>query len=85
MRVVATKKSLRQVLRWTQRVLFAAAVVMLGYCGFVLANAWILQKRTSQEFERRLLDGARPARRITHQVPVSRSAGGDGLTSDRPH
>ena len=54
MRLVATKKSLRRVLRWTQRVLFAGAVSMLGYCGFVLVDAWIFQKHASHELQRRL-------------------------------
>jgi sortase A len=56
MRTVAAKKSLRQVLTWAQRVLFAGAVAMLGYCGFVLVDTWIFQQRASQELDRRLHD-----------------------------
>jgi sortase A len=56
MRLVVTKKSLRRALTWTQRALFAGAVLALGYCGFVLADAWIFQKRASQELETRLHD-----------------------------
>ena len=34
--------SLRGILRWTQRVLFASAISMLAYCGFVLVDGWRL-------------------------------------------
>jgi sortase A len=36
-------------LAWIQRALFAAAILMLGYCGFVLADAWIFQREESRE------------------------------------
>ncbi len=54
MRIVVAKKPLRRILRWAQRVLLAAAVSLLGYCGFVLGDAWIFQKRESRNLERRL-------------------------------
>jgi hypothetical protein len=56
MRLVVTRKSLRPILRWTQRVLFACAVSMLGYVGFVLVDAWIFQKRENGRLERLLRD-----------------------------
>jgi sortase A len=56
MRLVVTKKSLRPILRWTQCALFACAVSLLGYCGFVLVDAWIFQKRESGRLERLLHD-----------------------------
>ena len=54
-------------LRWTRRLLLAFAVSLLGYCGFVLGDAWIFQRRESRNLERRLQEeraasvGARPA------------------------
>lgn len=56
MRLVVTKKSLRRVLRWAQRILLASAVLLLAYCGFVLADAWIFQKKESSNLERLLHD-----------------------------
>lgn len=56
MRLVLTKKSLRRVLTWAQRVLFACAVLTLGYCGFVLVDAWIFQSRESRDLDRLLRD-----------------------------
>jgi len=56
MRIVVVKKSLRRLLRWTQRVLFASAVAMLGYCGFVLVDAWIFQEGERRQLERLLHD-----------------------------
>jgi sortase A len=58
MRLVVTKKSLRRVLRWAQRILLASAVLLLAYCGFVLADTWSFQKKESSNLER-LLHGER--------------------------
>jgi sortase A len=57
MKVVVTKTSLSLVLHWTQRVLFAAAALMLGYCAFVLADAWMFQNREKQKLDRLRNDG----------------------------
>lgn len=54
MKVLIKKESLRRLLRWTRRLLLAAAISLLGYCGFVLGDAWIFQKRESRNLERRL-------------------------------
>ena len=54
MRLLVNRVSLRRVLLWTQRILFVGAGSMLGYCGYVLVDAWIFQKRASHELERRL-------------------------------
>jgi sortase A len=64
MKVLIRKTSLRllvrRVLQWTQRVLFAGAILMLGYCGFVLTDTWMFQRRETQDLERMLQD-QRPA------------------------
>src|SRR5271157_5382201 len=56
MRLVFKKEPLRQMLKWGQRVLFACAVLLLGYCGFALADAWSFQRRESRELDRLLRD-----------------------------
>ena len=56
MRLVVAKRSLRRILWWAQRVLVAVAVSLLGYCGFVLVDAWVFQERESRNLERRLHD-----------------------------
>lgn len=35
-------------LRWMQRGLFAGAILMLGYCGFVMADTWAFQREQSR-------------------------------------
>jgi len=55
----------RLVLRWIQGVLFASAILMLGYCGFVLVDTWIFQNQESAALER--------------FVPQERAAGGANL------
>ncbi|MCL5746067.1 MAG: class D sortase [Acidobacteria bacterium] len=52
MRLVVAKEPLRRVLKWTQRALVACAVLLLGYYGFVLADAWIFQRRESRDLDR---------------------------------
>jgi sortase A len=55
MRLVVKREPLRRVLLWPQRVLFAGAFVLLGYCGWALTDTWLFQQRASRQFER-LLD-----------------------------
>ena len=62
MRLVVDKTSLRRMLKWGQRALFTCAVLLLGYCGFALVDAWIFQRRESRELDRLLRD-----RRVTSQ------------------
>jgi len=56
MRLVVAKRSVKGILKWLQRVLIASAVLLLGYCGFVLVDSWIYQKRESGNLERLLRD-----------------------------
>ena len=41
----------RRILVWTQRALFACAVLLLGYCGFVLADTRNFQSRERRQFD----------------------------------
>lgn len=50
------KTSLRLLLEWAQRLLFACAFLLLGYCGFVLVDTWMFQRRAKQNLERLLHD-----------------------------
>jgi sortase A len=43
-------------LKSAQRALFACAVLLLGYCGFALGDAWNFQRRESGDFDRLLRD-----------------------------
>ena len=56
MRLVVAKEPLRRILKWAQRALFACAVLLLGYCGFALVDAWIFQRRESRDLDRLLRD-----------------------------
>ncbi|MDP3001289.1 MAG: class D sortase [Bryobacterales bacterium] len=70
MRLVVTGRSLKGILKWAQRVLFACAVSLLGYVGFVLVDAWIFQKRESGNLER-LLREQRAANKGQPQTKAS--------------
>jgi sortase A len=61
-------------LKWLQRLLFAVAAVLLGYCGFVWADGWFFQHRERAEFEKLVHEGASPA-----GLPA---VGRDGLGQD---
>jgi sortase A len=54
MRLVFQKARLKRTLKWAQRAFFACAVLLLGYCGFALMDAWIFQRRESRELDRLL-------------------------------
>jgi sortase A len=60
MRVVVGKESLRRILKWAQRALLACAVLLLGYTAFALVDAWMFQRRESQDLDR-LVRGRRAA------------------------
>ena len=40
---------MKAILFWTQRMLFVCAVLMLGYCAFVLADGWAFRNREGLE------------------------------------
>jgi sortase A len=64
----------RAVLRWIQGLLFAGAILMLGYCGFVLVDTWIFQKQESAALERFV-----PKEPAASGVSVPEAIGPDGL------
>jgi len=56
MRLVVARQPLRRILKWGQRALVACAVLLLGYYGFVVADAWIFQRRESIDLDGLLRD-----------------------------
>jgi sortase A len=68
-RFVIPKKSLRVVLRWTQRALFASAALTLSYCGFVLIDAWIFQRGERLRLESLLHEQQSATRGRSHTEP----------------
>jgi sortase A len=80
MKVVIAKTSLRRILQWTQRVLFAGATVMLGYCAYVVVDSRIFQHREKQRLDRLLSDQPKttPASAI-EAVKVTPRVGPGGL------
>ena len=56
MRVAVPNQSLKKLLRWSQRGLFACAVAMLGYCAFVVVDSRLFQERESRTLQRLLED-----------------------------
>lgn len=45
---------LRRTLAWVQSALFTCAVLLLGYCGIVLAEAWKFQRHEQRQFDLQL-------------------------------
>ena len=56
MRLVVGKEPFRRILKWAQYALFACAVLLLGYSGSALADAWMFQRRESMNLDRLLRD-----------------------------
>jgi sortase A len=55
MKLWVRKETLGRTLKWAHRALFACAILLLGYCGFVLADSWVFQRRESRDLDRQLL------------------------------
>ena len=73
MKILIRKTSLQRIVRWTQRMLFASAALLLAYCGYVLVDTWKFQREQTQTLER-----ATPtATSVESPVPVAILA--DGL------
>ena len=51
MKVVIKTAPPKRILQWIQVALFAAGILMLGYCAFVLADTWIFQKQEAAALE----------------------------------
>ena len=75
MRLVVAKEPLGRILKWAQRALVACAVLLLGYYGFVMADAWLFQRRESRDLDR-LLRAQRAASDGTPQPESSAPAKG---------
>jgi sortase A len=67
MKVSVPGESLKRALQWFRRILFTAAALTLGYCGFVLLDAWMFQQRQTRNLER--LPGS-PSRQEPTAIPV---------------
>src|SRR5437868_3695450 len=66
----------RNALRWTQRVLFAASLSLLGFCGYVAVDAWKFQRLESRKFEQLLSTAP------TTIVPVSGKTSPASIVTD---
>ena len=54
MRLMVAGEPLRRILWWTQRALFAAGVLLLAWCAFVLVDARVFQQGERRRLERLL-------------------------------
>jgi sortase A len=74
MKVFVQRQSLKSGLWWTQCVLFAAAIVLLGYSGYILVDRWVFQSQENAALE--LFVPERPA---LNNVMLPAVVGPDGL------
>jgi sortase A len=74
MKIVIKTTPPGRILRWIQGLLFAGGILMLGYCGFVLADTWIFQARESAALERFV-----PEEPAASGVNLTEAIGRDGL------
>lgn len=52
MKVIVGKEALRKILKWAQRVLLVCGILLIGYCGFALTDAWLFQRRAARDLDR---------------------------------
>ena len=82
MRFVVKKEPLRRMLKWGQRGFFACATLLLGYCAFVLVDAWIFQRRESRELDRLLRDRQVASQRTPQPGPSTAPKGASAVAID---
>jgi sortase A len=63
-KLIVAGKPLKQVLRWSQRLLLAMAVSMFAWCAYVLVDAWSFQRTEQREFEGLRIDRVSAPRAI---------------------
>ena len=52
MKIVVRRASLKQIAGGTERILFACAALLLGYCGYIAIDTWRFQSQQAQNLER---------------------------------
>src|SRR5450631_2895599 len=75
MKLLIAGGSLKMVLTWTQRTLFAGAVALLGYCAFVLADAWIFQDKQGRRLDAYLAASSQTPPRAIEAVKRTKTTG----------
>jgi sortase A len=74
MKVFLRQQSLKSGLRWAQRALFAVAIALLGYSGYILVDTWVFQSQENAALERFV-----PERPAANSIPLPAVVGPDGL------
>ena len=75
MKLLVRNETLGRALNWAHRALFVCAILLLGYCGFALADSWVFQRRESSDLDRQLI-GRQMASQGTPQPQSSASPQG---------
>jgi sortase A len=69
-------------MKWGQRGFFACAILLLGYCGFALVDAWIFQRRESRELDRLLRDRQAASQGTPQPGPSTAPKGASAVAID---
>ena len=72
MRVLVQKKPVSLILGWIQRALFAGAIVLLGYCGFVLIEARVFQHLENRELDKLIAASPAATTEVTLRAAIAR-------------
>ncbi|MDR3719319.1 MAG: class D sortase [Bryobacteraceae bacterium] len=73
MRVAVRRGAIGRVLWWAQGALLACGILLLGYCGFAVADAWVFQRRESTDLDR-LQQAQSAASESRPEAPLSTTA-----------
>jgi sortase A len=71
MKVVIPRDAQKQTLQWLRRILFTCGALTLGYCAFVLLDAWIFEQRQTSNLEHLLRDGRAQSDRSLPAEPAT--------------
>jgi sortase A len=82
MKLLVRKEPLMRFLKGAHRALFACGVLLLGYFGFVVADAWVCQRRESAALDRLLRDRGAVNEATTRLEPSRRPKGAPSAVTD---
>ncbi len=66
MRLIVPRRPLKGILRWSQRALLACGVVLMGYCAYVMVDAFVFQERESRALQILLKEKKAEGRALPH-------------------
>jgi len=80
MKILVGRRTFGRTLQWTHRALFVCAVLLLGYCGFALADSWVFEWREGRDLDR-LISAGLASQATPHALSTASRKGKPGAAA----